>query len=150
MFVTLLIFKTYNMKTKKHLLTIYSLLICLFISSFALAQDTADLKVGVFEFETETIDYGTINKNDDGNRTFVFVNKGSAPIIISKIKSSCGCTVPTYSKKPIHPGERGEINVRYATNRVGAISKTITVLSNASEVQKPLKIKGKVLNNTSS
>ena len=137
------------MKTKKHRLTIYSLLICLFISSFALAQDTADLKVGVFEFEKETIDYGTINKNDDGNRTFVFVNKGNAPIIISKIKSSCGCTVPTYSKKPILPGEKGEINVRYATNRVGAISKTITVLSNASEVQKPLKIKGKVLNNTS-
>ncbi len=80
---------------------------------------------------------------------FVFVNKGNAPIIISKIKSSCGCTVPTYSKKPILPGEKGEINVRYATNRVGAISKTITVLSNASEVQKPLKIKGKVLNNTS-
>ncbi len=137
------------MKTKKHRLTIYSLLICLFISSFALAQDTADLKVGVFEFETETIDYGTINKNDDGNRIFVFTNKGNAPIIISKIKSSCGCTVPTYSKIPILPGGKGEIKVRYATSRIGAISKTITVLSNASEVQKPLKIKGKVINTSS-
>ena len=136
------------MKTKKRnqFLNSCAFLICLFISSFAIAQDKSDLKVGVFEFESETIDYGTINKDEDGNRTFVFVNKGNAPILISNIKSSCGCTVPSFSKTPILPGESGEIKVKYATSRVGSFSKTITVLSNSDQPQKQLKIKGKVLN----
>ena len=135
------------MKTKKRnqFLNSYAFLLCLFISSFAIAQDKSDLKVGVFEFESETIDYGTINKDEDGNRTFVFVNKGNAPILISNIKSSCGCTVPSFSKTPILPGESGEIKVKYATSRVGSFSKTITVLSNSDQPQKQLKIKGKVL-----
>ena len=135
------------MKTKKRnqFLNSCAFLICLFISAFAIAQDKSDLKVGVFEFESETIDYGTINKDEDGNRTFVFVNKGNAPILISNIKSSCGCTVPSFSKTPILPGESGEIKVKYATSRVGSFSKTITVLSNSDQPQKQLKIKGKVL-----
>lgn len=135
------------MKTKKRnqLLNSYAFLICLFISSFAIAQNKADIKIGEFEFETETIDYGTINKDEDGNRTFVFVNKGDAPILISNIKSSCGCTVPSFSKTPILPGESGEIKVKYATSRVGPFSKTVTVLSNSNQPQKQLKIKGKIL-----
>lgn len=100
---------------------------------------------GVFEFQTETIDYGTINQNSNGNRTFVFKNTGNSPIIISKTKGSCGCSVATAPTKPIMPGETAEINVKYATNRVGSFSKTITVSSNASEKIKTLKIKGTVL-----
>lgn len=150
MFVSLLILKHENMKTKtKQLFTTVIVLFFFATTSLLVAQETTNSKVGVFEFETETIDYGTINKGDDGNRTFTFVNKGNAPIIITKIKSSCGCTVPTYSKEPILPGEKGEIKVKYATTRVGAFSKTITVLSNAEKPQKPLRIKGKVLDKTS-
>lgn len=151
MFVPLFILNKQNMKPKKRNLLQFtlSLFICLFISSFAFAQGNSDAKLGIFEFEKVLIDYGTINKNDDGNRVFTFVNKGNAPIIISGIKSSCGCTVPSFSKQPIVPGEKGEIKVKYATSRVGPFSKTITVLSNANEAQKQLKIKGKILNNTS-
>lgn len=137
------------MKTKTQLLSIYSFLLCLLTYSNAFSQDKSDAKVGVFDFETETIDYGTINKNDDGNKTFVFVNKGNAPIIISNIKSSCGCTAPSFSKKPILPGEKSEIKIRYATSRVGPFSKTITILSNAGQTKKQLKVKGKVLDNSS-
>lgn len=137
------------MKTKTQLLSIYSFLLCLLTYSNAFSQDKSDAKVGVFDFETETIDYGTINKNDDGNKTFVFVNKGNAPIIISNIKSSCGCTASSFSKKPILPGEKSEIKVRYATSRVGPFSKTITILSNAGQTKKQLKVKGKVLDNSS-
>ena len=112
------------------------------------AQDLAmntNSKVGVFEFETETIDYGTIEQNTDGNRIFTFKNVGNAPIIISKVKASCGCTVPTKPNQPIMPGETGEISVKYATNRLGAFSKTITVSSNANEVKKMIRVKGKVV-----
>ncbi len=99
----------------------------------------------VFEFEQETIDYGDILKNSDGLRVFKFENTGAAPILIQKVKSSCGCTVPTFSKEPIMPGKTGEIQVKYATNRVGPFSKNITISSNAFETSKMLRIKGRVL-----
>lgn len=96
-------------------------------------------------FETEVIDYGTISQNADGVRTFKFTNTGSQPLIISNAKGSCGCTVPTWPKKPINPGEEGEIKVKYATNRLGPINKSVTVMSNSTEGTKVLRIKGNVI-----
>ena len=99
----------------------------------------------VFEFETEVIDYGEIAANSDGNRVFRFKNVGKSPLIISQVKGSCGCTVPTKPEKPIMPGETGEIKVKYATNRIGPFSKTVKITSNAYEDTKILRIKGRVL-----
>lgn len=101
----------------------------------------------VFEFESEVIDYGEIAENSDGNRVFKFKNVGKSPLIISQVKGSCGCTVPTKPEKPIMPGESGEIKVKYATNRIGPFSKTVTITSNAYEETKVLRIKGRVLEN---
>ena len=96
-------------------------------------------------FETEVIDYGTIPQNADGVRTFVFTNTGNEPLIISDAKGSCGCTVPTWPKQPINPGEKAEIKVKYATNRLGPINKSVTVSSNANTPTKVLRIKGNVI-----
>ncbi len=123
--------------------------ICFFTFSSLLSQETVSQEVGVFDFELEEIDYGTINQHDNGLRTFKFTNKGKTPIIIADIKTSCGCTVPKTSNKTILPGETGEIDIEYDTKRIGAFSKTITVLSNASEKRKLLTIKGKVLKKSS-
>jgi hypothetical protein len=117
----------------------------LFISAISFAQETTDTNAGIFDFETEVLDYGKINLNDDGNRVFTFKNIGKTPIIISNIKGSCGCTVATKPNEPIMPGKTGEIGVKYATNRVGGFSKTITITSNASESKKVLRVKGIVL-----
>ena len=65
--------------------------------------------------------------------------------IISKVKTTCGCTVPTYPKQAILPGESASIDIKYATNRVGTFSKSITVISNADNGQKKLRIKGTVI-----
>ena len=97
------------------------------------------------DFVTETVDYGTIEHNADGIRFFEFTNNGTEPLIITNCKGSCGCTVPSHPKEPILPGETGKIQVKYATNRVGAFTKTITVTSNATTPSKVIKIKGKVL-----
>ena len=97
------------------------------------------------EFVTETVDYGEIAKGSDGLRVFEFTNVGNEPLIISRVKSSCGCTVPKKPDGPIAPGESSTIEVKYDTKRVGPIRKTVTVYSNAEEAIKPLKIKGKVL-----
>ena len=104
-----------------------------------------DSIVPIFEFEDDVIDYGDIAYNSDGNRVFKFTNIGKTPLIISQVKGSCGCTVPTKPEEPIMPGEVGEIKVKYATNRVGPFSKTVTITSNASEQTKVLRIKGRVL-----
>lgn len=97
-------------------------------------------------FETETIDYGTIAHNANGKREFVFTNNGNKPLIITNTVGSCGCTVPSTPKEPIAPGAKGVIEVKYATDRVGAFTKTVTVTSNAEgQTTKTLTIKGTVL-----
>jgi len=110
------------------------------------AQEKTTAKVDpnapAFEFESEVIDYGKIAYKANGLRTFKFKNIGKSPLIISRIQSSCGCTTPKKPEGPIMPGETGEIDVKYATNRVGGFSKTITVYSNATEKMKRLRIKG--------
>ncbi len=103
------------------------------------AQGTAKI-----EFKSETIDYGEIEKGSNGVRVFEFTNTGDAPLVISNVKSSCGCTIPKKPEEPIMPGKTGEIEVKYDTNRVGPIRKAITVTSNADTPTKVLKIKGTV------
>ena len=122
----------------KHLITI------LFIGLISLTTNAQE-KVAKIEFKDTTIDYGTIEKGADGVRTFEFTNTGDAPLIISKVSSSCGCTVPKKPDGPIMPGKVGEIQVKYDTNRVMPIRKTITVLSNADTPTVALKIKGEVI-----
>lgn len=97
-------------------------------------------------FENETIDYGTIPHNADGKREFVFVNNGNKPLTIESTQGSCGCTVPSKPEGAIAPGAKGVIGVKYATDRVGAFTKTVTVKSNAAgQETKVLTIKGTVL-----
>lgn len=99
----------------------------------------------VMTFDTDVIDYGTIEQGADGVREFKFKNTGKEPLIISNATGSCGCTVPTWSKEPILPGKTGVISVKYDTKRLGAINKSVTVTSNASEATKVLRIKGNVV-----
>tara|TARA_B100000963_G_scaffold99748_1_gene86206 strand:- start:24 stop:395 length:372 start_codon:yes stop_codon:yes gene_type:complete len=97
------------------------------------------------KFESLEINYGKISKGDNGVRIFKFTNIGSKPLIINKVYSSCGCTIPKKPSSPIDPGQDDEIQVKYDTNRIGPIRKTITVLSNA--INSPtisLKITGNV------
>ena len=116
----------------------------LFIGLMGFSLHAQD-KVAKIEFKETTIDYGTIEKGANGVRTFEFTNTGDAPLIISDVKSSCGCTIPSKPKDPIMPGKTGEIQVKYDTNRVNPIRKTITVMSNADTPTVALKIKGVVI-----
>jgi hypothetical protein len=120
---------------KKAILLVFVGLLALSVS----AQETAQI-----EFKAETIDYGVIEKGSDGVRVFEFTNTGTAPLIITKVSSSCGCTIPKKPEDPIAPGDSGEIQVKYDTNRVGPIRKAVTVISNATTPTKVLKIKGEV------
>jgi len=119
-------------------------MLMLFVGTVIIAQEK-NLLSGVFDFETETIDYGKIQQNEDGYRVFKFKNIGKAPITITSIKSSCGCSVAEKPTKPIMPGENGSIRVKYDTKRLGGFSKTFMIHSNAQEKLKRVRIKGIVL-----
>jgi Protein of unknown function (DUF1573) len=123
------------------------LITILFIGLISLSVNAQD-KVAKIDFKSDTIDYGTIEKGSDGVRVFEFKNTGDAPLIISKVTSSCGCTIPKKPDGPILPGETGKIEVKYDTNRVNPIRKTITVISNADTPTVALKIKGEVIDSS--
>ena len=124
-----------------------NLILILFVGLLSFGV-SAQEKVAKIEFKTDTIDYGTIEKGSDGVRIFEFTNTGDAPLIISSVKSTCGCTVPKKPEGPIMPGETGQIEVKYDTNRVNPIRKTITVTSNADTPTVALKIKGTVVDSS--
>jgi len=96
------------------------------------------------EFDTTVVDFGTIDQGSDPFRTVMFTNTGKKPLHITNCKGSCGCTVPQCPTTPIMPGEKGELKVRYDTKRVGRISKTVTVKSNANNGTVTLKVVGTI------
>ncbi|WP_272150947.1 DUF1573 domain-containing protein [Tenacibaculum aiptasiae] len=95
-----------------------------------------------FKFVTESIDYGKVSQGSEGTRTFEFTNIGDAPLIITGVQSTCGCAIPKKPEKPIMPGEKGQIQVSYDTSRMGGFSKAVTIISNAKQSRKMIKIKG--------
>ena len=117
------------------------------VAGFAKAQDVKATANGPeIEFEKLVHDYGDVPYNGNGECEFKFTNTGNEPLIIQKPKSSCGCTIPSWPKEPILPGESDVIKVTYRTNRVGAINKSVTVTSNAkTNGTVVLRIKGRVL-----
>lgn len=85
-----------------------------------------------------------INKGEACNFEFWFENNGDLPLIFSSVKTSCGCLVATWPREPIQPGERNVIKVKYDSNRIGPINKSITVNTNASATPIILRVKGEV------
>jgi uncharacterized protein DUF1573 len=125
-----------------------------FLTAFGITSMQAQTKKDVpennpnapkIEFEKTTHDYGTVEMGGDGTCKFEFTNNGKEPLILSRPRSSCGCTVPTWPKKPILPGKSDEISVTYNTKKVGVINKSVTIYSNASNNPIILRIKGKVV-----
>ncbi|MCF8235546.1 MAG: DUF1573 domain-containing protein [Bacteroidales bacterium] len=119
----------------------------MFTAATAIGQDSKDENPNAPEisFDKTVHDYGTIYQGSDGTCEFEFTNTGKEPLILSKPRSSCGCTVPTWPKKPITAGQSEKIKVTYNTNRTGRFHKTVTVMSNAKTNRVVLTIKGNVV-----
>ena len=119
------------------------------LSTFLKAQEEIVINHNAPEitFEQEVIDLGEFMQYDDPSSKceFQFTNTGKEPLIISKAKGSCGCTVPEWPKEPIMSGETGVIKVNYDEKRVGSFNKSITITSNAKNTTQILKIKGKII-----
>lgn len=118
-------------------------LFTLFIVSlftFGMAQNDAKIT-----FEKTTHDFGTIEEGPTLTTKFEFKNEGKEPLILENVKASCGCTVPSWPKEPILPGQTSSIEVKYNTvKRPGSFNKSVTITSNATESTKVVYIKGNV------
>jgi hypothetical protein len=123
---------------------VISLILVLLLSVFTFAQKQG----AVISWERTSYDFGTIKK-EDGVVTyrFIFVNTGDAPLLLEKVKSTCGCTTSNYSKEPVLPNAKGFVEVAFdPANQSGEFSKTITVITNEkSLVASRLEIKGNVI-----
>ena len=132
---------------------LFTLSISLFMAFAASAQNAAPQPAAnpnapVITFEKTTHDYGTIAKGGDGTCEFKFKNTGVEPLILSSVTSSCGCTVPEWPREPILKGKSASIKVKYDSNRIGPINKTITVVSNGKVSSIQLRIIGSVVDNS--
>ncbi len=127
---------------KKISLLISALLV---VSTIGFSQNIAkNNSKAEMAFTSEMHDYGTLEYDGDGSHTFTFRNSSNKPLIITNVKSSCGCTVPTWSKEPVQPGATGSISVKYNTKLSGAFNKTIQVFSSAKNSPIRLTVKGRV------
>ena len=91
-------------------------------------------------FEETEHDFGTIDQGTAVEHTFKFTNTGDAPLVITNATSSCGCTVPTWTKEPIAPGETGEMLVKFNGSGQNQVTKTVTVTANTEAGTEQLKI----------
>lgn len=101
---------------------------------------------GTLKFDTESYDFKNVSEGTLATHEFKFTNTGNAPIVISNVQASCGCTTPEWTKDPVLPGKAGIVKAVYNSNgRPGVFNKTITVTSNATQPSVVLSIKGTVL-----
>ncbi|MEC3878799.1 DUF1573 domain-containing protein [Parapedobacter sp. 10938] len=106
----------------------------------------ADSSGAVMEVAEDAYDFGTVNEGEKVNHEFKFTNTGSAPLIISNVQASCGCTTPEYSKNPIAPGDEGLVKVVFnSAGQLGKQHKVITITSNAASEHTLLHLRGEVV-----
>lgn len=87
----------------------------------------------VFSWEKTEHDFGSIKKDVPVHHKFTFTNKGDAPLVISSVQASCGCTVTDYSTDPIAPGKSGYVKATFNAAQIGVFSKTVTVNANTGD-----------------
>jgi hypothetical protein len=119
----------------------YSLfLVCLVFSVVAMAQKP------VATFSEKVFDFGKINEKDGSvTHVFEFTNKGNAPLVVSRVQTSCGCTTPSWTKEPVEPGKKGSITVTFDVRNKTLFEKQIMVYTNDTAEPIMLVIKGEVI-----
>lgn len=111
------------------------------------ANGEVDMDLPKIEFDSTIYHFGEIAIGSKVKHTFKFSNTGSAPLVITDVKPSCGCTsLKDWPKEPIQPGENGQISVEFNSDGFpGDISKSIMVHTNAVPKDVFLKLEGKVV-----
>ncbi len=129
---------------------IYSLAIPLIVAILVVfyfvfpKSNIATDRVSEISFTESQISFGVIKQGIPQKAVFTFANTGAYPLLIQNVETSCGCTVPEWTKKPVKPGESGQITVTYDAKYPGRFHKTITVFANVEDSPVQLNISGEV------
>jgi len=139
------------MKTKRILSVLFVLLVCFGISSAQLNKEKRQIDFKKTEVAGNQIswakkihDFGEIEFSKPAVANFELKNNGKSPVIITSVKSSCGCTVANYSRDPILPGKTAKLSAVYNAKTKGTFTKSVYVKTNVSNNTSVLKIKGQV------
>lgn len=101
---------------------------------------------GKIEFKDDVFNFGEVKEGAVIEHVYSFTNTGEAPIILSQVSASCGCTTPSHTQTPILPGKTGEVKVVFESEgQVGKQQKIITVVSNAENAITTVQMRGEVL-----
>lgn len=111
------------------------------VSASADAGSSDEAKFPVMTFNETEFDFGTIDQGTNVEHLFKFQNTGNAPLVVVDAKSSCGCTVPTWSRESIPPGGEGEMLVKFNGSGQNQVSKTVTITANTRNGKELIKIK---------
>jgi hypothetical protein len=96
-------------------------------------------------FDKTEFDFGTVNEGDIVDVEFAITNSGTTDLVITKAQPSCGCTVPSWPKEPIKPGETSKVVAKFNTaGKPGNQRKAITLFTNTQKGREVLTLKGKV------
>ena len=110
------------------------------------SQTEAKSDLPVFSFEVLEHDFGKIIRGEKVSQSFKFTNVGDADLVISKVSTSCGCTVSKYPKDPVKPGETEYIEATFdSTHKKGFQNKTITIMANTEPNRTTLRVKAQVI-----
>lgn len=113
-------------------------------SPIVFSQNAQGKKLPEIIFERTEHNFGTIPYGSNATCEFTYKNTSKSPLILTDVRSSCGCTIPSWPKNPLHKKQKGKIIVKYNTHRMGYFHKTVTVISNAKNSPVVLTITGKV------
>ena len=96
-------------------------------------------------FEEVKYDFGSVAQGGTVDHTFKFKNTGNAPLVISNIGVSCGCTTPEWTKAPVMPGKTGSVTAHFnSTGKIGMQNKVLTIESNAAAGSATVALVGEV------
>ncbi len=96
-------------------------------------------------FQETEHDFGSIAQNSKAEYAFIYRNTGKELLVVSNVQTSCGCTVPDWTRDPVRRKKLGLVKVHYRTEVPGSFVKTIRVYCNASNSPVMLKIRGTVI-----
>ena len=107
----------------------------------AAERDAQTIVFPTISFDKTLHDFGEIENGTAVETVFSYTNSGRSPLVVTDIKSTCGCTVPQgWSKDPLMPGESSEFSVKFNGKGANKVSKTITITTNTEKGREQVRI----------
>ena len=125
-----------------------SFLMMLFVVAAFAQQKAATVSGPQITFQESEFNFGDLKQGEKVEHVFTFKNTGTAPLVLSNVLTTCGCTASEWPKEPVAPGKTAQIKVTFnSAGKMGVQNKVVTIVSNAVNAQEQVKMIGNVVPN---